>query len=68
MQSAVYQHGNTHNKVFADLGADVNAADQFNLYEIDWSPTAVTISVNGKVAQRVTDAENIPQNPLFVVG
>ena len=66
MQSAVYQHGNSHDKTFSDLGPTVNAAEAFNLYEIDWSATAVTISVNGKVARRVAGAASVPQKPLFV--
>jgi beta-glucanase (GH16 family) len=36
------------------------------VYEIEWTPTAVTISVNGRVAQKVTDAANVPQKPLNV--
>ena len=66
MQSSCYQHGNSHAKVFSDLGADVNAAENMNLYEIDWTPTAVTISVNGRVARRVSGAANVPQKPLYV--
>ena len=50
----------------ADLGADVNVADDFNEYEINWTSTSVTISVNGKVARRVTEAAEIPQKPLYV--
>ena len=66
MQSAVYQHGNSHDKTFSDLGPTVNAAEAFNLYEIDWTATAVTISVNGKVARRVAGTASVPQKPLFV--
>jgi beta-glucanase (GH16 family) len=66
MQSSCYQHGQSHAKTFSDLGAAVNAAENYNLYEIDWSSTAVTISVNGQVVRRVSGAANIPQKPLYV--
>lgn len=66
MQSSCYQHGANHNKAFSDLGASTNTAQEFNVYEIVWTPTAVTISVNGKVAREVTGAANVPQQPLFV--
>ena len=66
MQSSCYQHGNNHDKVFSDLGAAINAADDFNLYEIEWTPTTVTIRVNGNVARRVSDPANVPQKPLYV--
>ena len=56
MQSSCYQHGKGHDKTFTDLGADANTADDFNEYEINWTSTSVTISVNGKVARRVTEA------------
>jgi hypothetical protein len=66
MQSSCYQHGNNHNKAFSSLGASVNAAQNFNVYEIEWTSSAVTISVNGKVVRKVTGAANVPQNPLYV--
>ena len=66
MQSSVYQHGQGHEKAFNDLGADVNAAENFNVYEIDWSSTAVSISVNGNVVRRVSGTASIPQKPLYV--
>ena len=66
MQSSCYQHGNNHAKAFSDLGSQTNAADNFNVYEIDWSSNMVTITVNGAVVQRVSGAANIPQKPLFV--
>ena len=36
MQSSCYQHGNNHAKAFSDLGSNTNAAENFNVYEIDW--------------------------------
>lgn len=35
-------------------------------YEIQWSSSLVTITVNGAVVQRVSGAANIPQKPLSV--
>lgn len=66
MQSSCYQHGSDHNKAFSHLGSAVNAAKDFNLFEISWTPTSVTISVNGQVARRVSGAANVPQKPLYV--
>jgi|EP01047_Picozoa_sp_COSAG01_P032797 beta-glucanase (GH16 family) len=65
MQSSCYQHGDDHTKTFTDLGAHVNAAEEFNLFEIDWRPSSVTISVNGVVARRVSGASHVPQKPLY---
>ena len=61
-----YRHGDNHEKSFDDLGADINAATAFNDYEIEWTPTAVTISVNGRVARQEVNVANVPQKPLFV--
>lgn len=66
IQSSCYQHGDTHGKVFSPLGPAVNLADTFNVFEIDWRPDAVTLSVNGAVARKVTGAANVPQKPLHV--
>ena len=33
------QHGANHNKTFSDLGQAVDAAQEFNVYEIEWTPT-----------------------------
>jgi hypothetical protein len=66
MQSSVYQHGNNHNKGFSSLGDSINVAEEYNEYIIEWTSDAVTISVNGRVARKVTGAANVPQNPLFV--
>jgi beta-glucanase (GH16 family) len=66
MQSSCYQHGNNHNKAFSALDKSVNAADNFNVYEVTWTSTKLTIKVNGKTARTMTGTENIPQKPLFV--
>ena len=66
MQSSCYQHGDDHAKAFSDLGATVNVAMEYNVYEIVWTSSSVTISVNGKVARKVSGAENVPQKPLYV--
>ena len=66
LRSSCYQHGDTHDKVFSPLGPAVNLADTFNVFEIDWRPDVVTLSVNGAVARKVTGAANVPQKPLHV--
>lgn len=66
MQSSCYQHGDDHKKEFSELGSSVNAADDFNWYEITWSSTSVIIKVNGVVARTVTGASSVPQKPLYV--
>ena len=67
--------GDTHRLVYprsaikplqAIYAVESGAAEAFNLYEIDWTATAVTISVNGKVARRVAGTASVPQKPLFV--
>jgi hypothetical protein len=35
MQSSCYRHGDNHEKAFSDLGAAVDAAEDFNLYEVE---------------------------------
>ena len=66
MQSSCYQHGDDHTKVFTELDKSVNFADNFNWFEVTWTPDIVTILVNGQVARTVKGASNIPQNPLHV--
>ena len=66
MQSSCYQHGDDHAKVFTELDESVNVADNFNWFEVTWTPEMVTIRVNGQVVRTVKGASNIPQNPLHV--
>ena len=67
MQSSCYQHGDDHNKEFDDLASSVDSlADDFNWFEIEWTSTKVTISVNDKVVRTMTDADKIPQESMQV--
>jgi beta-glucanase (GH16 family) len=50
----------------AILRRSVNLADNYNWFEVTWTSTAVTISVNGKVVRRVSGSGNVPQQPLYV--
>merc|ERR1712032_1496437 len=61
LQSSCYQHGANHKKEFAELDASVDMADNFNLFEITWTSTLVTIKVNGKTVRTVTGSGNIPR-------
>ena len=66
IQSSCYQHGGHHNKDFAELDASTNLAEEFNLFEVTWTSTLVTIKVNGKTARTISGSSNIPQKPLHV--
>ena len=66
MLSSCYQHGADHAKAFTALDASVNAADEFNWYEIEWNSTRVAIRVNGKTVRTVTGAGSVPQKALSV--
>jgi len=66
MQSSCYQHGGNHDKTFTALDKSVDAANKFNLYEINWSATSVTIKVNGKTVRTVSGSSNVPQKPMHV--
>jgi len=66
MQSSIYQHGDDHNKEFTSLGSSTDLANELNWWEIAWSSTSITISLNGNVVRTMTDSSKIPQSPLKV--
>ena len=66
LQSSCYQHGDDHNKEFTALDSAVDLANDYNVFQVDWTSTSVTIQVNDEVVRTVTDAGKVPQKPLKV--